>query len=262
MTRWRWSWSVATAAKPGWRPGWPNPATPRRPPAASRRRLIRSPPCKWFPLIAARFCCSVRCKSRARGELEVTPPVVLQSMPRKHRVVDHIVERLAAIGVDHIFGVDGANIEDLYDAAHFQSVDHRGTGQARVLRRHDGRRLQPQRGRAGCGGGDLGWRRAESCRGPGGVAGKPGSGVGSGRPNRHHHGRPRQLSGHQRPQRIAERRGGVFRGVGVVRAGAHAGRHRFGAVPGHRRGAHRRPGSVVAAQGHSAGIRRRSLGHR
>jgi acetolactate synthase I/II/III large subunit len=42
-------------------------------------------------------------------------------MPRKHRVVDHIVERLAAIGVDHIFGVDGANIEDLYDAAHFRS---------------------------------------------------------------------------------------------------------------------------------------------
>ncbi|MCW2653365.1 MAG: acetolactate synthase, partial [Mycobacterium sp.] len=35
------------------------------------------------------------------------------------RVVDHIVERLAAIGVSHIFGVDGANIEDLYDAAHF-----------------------------------------------------------------------------------------------------------------------------------------------
>src|SRR5690349_9593889 len=42
-------------------------------------------------------------------------------MPRKHRVVDHIVEHLAAAGVDHIFGVDGANIEDLYDAAHFCS---------------------------------------------------------------------------------------------------------------------------------------------
>lgn len=42
-------------------------------------------------------------------------------MPRKHRVVDHIVECLASIGVDHIFGVDGANIEDLYDAAHFRS---------------------------------------------------------------------------------------------------------------------------------------------
>ena len=42
-------------------------------------------------------------------------------MPRKYRVVDHVVERLASIGVDHIFGVDGANIEDLYDAAHFRS---------------------------------------------------------------------------------------------------------------------------------------------
>ncbi|MDT5351196.1 MAG: acetolactate synthase large subunit [Mycobacterium sp.] len=40
-------------------------------------------------------------------------------MPGEYRVVDHIVARLAAIGVDHIFGVDGANIEDLYDAAHF-----------------------------------------------------------------------------------------------------------------------------------------------
>ena len=36
-------------------------------------------------------------------------------------MVDHIVGHLAAIGVDHIFGVDGANIEDLYDAAHFRS---------------------------------------------------------------------------------------------------------------------------------------------
>jgi acetolactate synthase I/II/III large subunit len=42
-------------------------------------------------------------------------------MPRKHGVVDHIVGHLAALGVDHIFGVDGANIEDLYDAAHFRS---------------------------------------------------------------------------------------------------------------------------------------------
>ncbi|MGO8965678.1 thiamine pyrophosphate-binding protein [Mycobacterium sp.] len=37
-----------------------------------------------------------------------------------HRVVDHIVAHLAAIGLDHIFGVDGANIEDLYDAAYFR----------------------------------------------------------------------------------------------------------------------------------------------
>ncbi len=38
----------------------------------------------------------------------------------RYRVVDHIVGHLAAIGVDHVFGVDGANIEDLYDAAHFR----------------------------------------------------------------------------------------------------------------------------------------------
>ncbi|MDT5344013.1 MAG: acetolactate synthase large subunit [Mycobacterium sp.] len=42
-------------------------------------------------------------------------------MPRTQRVVDHIVEHLARIEIDHIFGVDGANIEDLYDAAHFRS---------------------------------------------------------------------------------------------------------------------------------------------
>jgi acetolactate synthase-1/2/3 large subunit len=41
-------------------------------------------------------------------------------MARRHRVVDHIVEYLAASGVDFIFGVDGANIEDLYDAAFFR----------------------------------------------------------------------------------------------------------------------------------------------
>ena len=41
-------------------------------------------------------------------------------MARRHRVVDHIVGYLAAIGVDYIFGVDGATIEDLYDAAYFR----------------------------------------------------------------------------------------------------------------------------------------------
>jgi len=42
-------------------------------------------------------------------------------MPRQHRVVDYIVEHLARIDSDYIFGVDGANIEDLYDAAHSRS---------------------------------------------------------------------------------------------------------------------------------------------
>lgn len=41
-------------------------------------------------------------------------------MARRHRVVDHIVAYLAANGIDYFFGVDGANIEDLYDAAHFR----------------------------------------------------------------------------------------------------------------------------------------------
>ncbi|HYB81810.1 MAG TPA: thiamine pyrophosphate-binding protein [Mycobacterium sp.] len=42
-------------------------------------------------------------------------------MSGRYRVVDHIVGHLATLGVDHVFGVDGANIEDLYDAAHFRS---------------------------------------------------------------------------------------------------------------------------------------------
>ncbi|OMC21292.1 acetolactate synthase [Mycobacterium colombiense] len=45
--------------------------------------------------------------------------LVSSGMPGKYRVVDHIVEHLAASGVDHVFGVDGANIEDVYDAAYF-----------------------------------------------------------------------------------------------------------------------------------------------
>ena len=41
-------------------------------------------------------------------------------MANRHRVVDYIVAHLAASGVDYMFGVDGANIEDLYDAAFFR----------------------------------------------------------------------------------------------------------------------------------------------
>jgi acetolactate synthase-1/2/3 large subunit len=37
---------------------------------------------------------------------------------RRTRVVDYIVEHLARRGIRHMFGVDGANIEDLYDAAY------------------------------------------------------------------------------------------------------------------------------------------------
>jgi acetolactate synthase-1/2/3 large subunit len=52
-------------------------------------------------------------------------------MVRMHRVVDHIVDELAADGVEYVFGVDGANIEDLYDAIHFCD------GMTGVLAKHE-----------------------------------------------------------------------------------------------------------------------------
>src|SRR5215213_50505 len=52
-------------------------------------------------------------------------------MAKTDRVVDHIVGYLAATGVEYIFGVDGANIEDLYDAAHFHD------GVTAILAKHE-----------------------------------------------------------------------------------------------------------------------------
>ncbi|WP_040814184.1 thiamine pyrophosphate-binding protein [Nocardia concava] len=48
------------------------------------------------------------------------------------RVVDHLVKAVSALGVRHIFGVGGANIEDLYDAA----FDHRDLVTA-VVAKHE-----------------------------------------------------------------------------------------------------------------------------
>lgn len=48
------------------------------------------------------------------------------------RVVDYVVRELARAGVSHIFGVGGANIEDLYDAV------HAGTGGVRgIVAKHE-----------------------------------------------------------------------------------------------------------------------------
>lgn len=47
------------------------------------------------------------------------------------RVVDYILDYLAAGAVTHIFGVDGANIEDVYDAAYFHD------GITAVLAKHE-----------------------------------------------------------------------------------------------------------------------------
>lgn len=52
-------------------------------------------------------------------------------MAGSYRVVDHVVDTLDSLGVEHVFGVDGANIEDLYDALH---ANTRVTG---VLAKHE-----------------------------------------------------------------------------------------------------------------------------
>lgn len=48
------------------------------------------------------------------------------------RVVDYLVQAVSALGVKHIFGVDGANIEDLYDAIFDASDDVTG-----VIAKHE-----------------------------------------------------------------------------------------------------------------------------
>src|SRR5262249_11674432 len=52
-------------------------------------------------------------------------------MARRYRAVDYVVDYLAAAGVHYMFGVNGANIEDLYDAAHFHN------GITTVLPKHE-----------------------------------------------------------------------------------------------------------------------------
>src|ERR1700710_2060113 len=49
----------------------------------------------------------------------------------RNRLVDYVVGYLANMGIDYIFGVDGANIEDVYDAAHFHE------GITAVLAKHE-----------------------------------------------------------------------------------------------------------------------------
>lgn len=48
------------------------------------------------------------------------------------RVADYLVSSLATLGVEHLFGVGGANIEDLYDAAH-----HSTDGVTAVVAKHE-----------------------------------------------------------------------------------------------------------------------------
>jgi acetolactate synthase-1/2/3 large subunit len=68
-------------------------------------------------------------------------------MFRQRRVVDYIVEQLSTHGVEYVFGVDGANIEDFYDAAFFHAHVHA------VLAKHEFSAATMADGysRAGCG---------------------------------------------------------------------------------------------------------------
>ena len=79
------------------------------------------------------------------------------------RVVDYVVDYLTAGGVGHVFGVHGANIEDLYDAAFFCP------DVTAVLAKHEFSAATMADGysaplRAGRGGGHFRWRRAEPGR--------------------------------------------------------------------------------------------------
>ena len=143
-------------------------------------------------------------------------------MARRHRVVDYIVGYLAASGVGYIFGVDGANIEDLYDAAFFRDDI------TAVLAKHEFSAATMADGYSRSGAG-LGVVAATS--GGGCLNTVPGLGEAFasrvpvlaliGQPPTTPR-RPGRLPGHQRPQRRTGRRGAVLRGVGVLPAGGAA----------------------------------------
>lgn len=69
-------------------------------------------------------------RSRAVGDL---PP-----RSGNVRVVDWLVSELRRHAVDFVFGVDGANIEDLYDAVHLRAGHASRSCQTRVLGWDDG----------------------------------------------------------------------------------------------------------------------------
>mgnify|MGYP000932144670 CR=1 FL=1 len=57
-------------------------------------------------------------RERLRSNLMPVSPDQGGAGAGRLRVVDYIVAQLARRGIQYVFGVDGANIEDLYDAAH------------------------------------------------------------------------------------------------------------------------------------------------
>lgn len=168
-------------------------------------------------------------------------------MVEANRVVDHIVGYLAATGITHIFGVDGANIEDLYDAAHFRDDI------TAVLAKHEFSAATMADGYSRSGGG-VGVVAATS----GGGCLNTVPGLAESLASRVHRAgadnarRPGRLPGHQRGQRKPGRACAVLGGLAVLPQAAQARRHPHRASAGVGRRALRWPGGVVAAQGYSA----------
>src|SRR6478736_1442909 len=150
-------------------------------------------------------------------------------MARTHRVVDHIVGYLAATGVEYIFGVDGANIEDVYDAAHFNDDI------TAVLAKHEFSAATMADGLSRSG------------------AGQPGPGPGADRPTADDSRRPRRLPGHQWAKRCVRRRSAVLRGVGVLPTDSRTRGHHDRAARSHRGGQPGWPRGAAASKRHPAG---------
>ena len=174
-------------------------------------------------------------------------------MARQYRVVDHIVEHLAAIDVTHIFGVDGANIEDLYDAAHFHPDI------TAVLAKHEFSAATMADGYSRSGAG-LGVVAATAGGGALNVVPGLGEALASRVPVLALIGQPStaldglgSFQDTQRSQRGAERRGVVLCSLGVLPPRYRARRHRARAEPAIAAARIRWPGGPVAAQKHSAG---------
>ena len=174
-------------------------------------------------------------------------------MAKRHRVVDHIVGYLAATGVDYIFGVDGANIEDLYDAAHFRDDI------TAVLAKHEFSAATMADGysRSGAGLGVVAATSGGGCLNT--VAGL-GEALASRVPVLALIGQaPTTLDGRGAFQDTSGRNGALngealFSAVSVFcRRVTGARGHRNGAARGHRGGPTRRPRSAAAAEEHSAG---------
>lgn len=82
----------------------------------------RLPPCRAYCPVSAICDTVTKVNSCARVfgyRCFMCEPLADAGLPLRRRVVDYVVKYLAATGAEFVFGVDGANIEDLYDAAHF-----------------------------------------------------------------------------------------------------------------------------------------------